>query len=60
MTAEVAIMNRTAVALAADSAVTIGKERVWKHSNKLFSLSSGNDIGVMIYNAGDHCGVPWG
>ena len=53
-------MNRTAVALAADSAVTIGKERVWKHSNKLFSLSSGNDIGIMIYNAGDHCGVPWG
>lgn len=59
MTAEVAILNRSAVALAADSAVTIGKQRVWKSANKLFSLSSCNDIGIMIYGAGDYCGVPW-
>ena len=59
MTAEVAIINPMAVALAADSAVTIGRERVWKNSNKLFLLSDWNDIGVMIYNSGEHCGVPW-
>lgn len=59
MTAEIAILNRSAVALAADSAVTVGKERVWKNTNKLFSLSSRNDIGVMIFGTGDFCGVAW-
>lgn len=59
MTAEIAILNRTAVALAADSAVTIGREKVWKNANKLFSLSSYNDIGVMIFSTGDFCGVAW-
>lgn len=65
MTAEVAILNRSAVALAADSALTVGRRdnnnqgRVWKSTNKLFLLSSYNDIGIMIYNAGDFCGVPW-
>ena len=59
MTAEVAILNRNAVVLAADSAVTIGRRRVWKHSSKLFLLSDYNDIGIMIHNAADYRGVPW-
>jgi hypothetical protein len=59
MTAEIAIINRQAVALAADSAVTIGRERVWKHANKLFSLGPQHDIGIMIYNSGDFIGIPW-
>lgn len=59
MTAEIAIINRHAVALAADSAVTIGRDRVWKHANKIFSLGPQHDIGVMIYNAGDFLGIPW-
>lgn len=59
MTAEIAIINRSAIALAADSAVTVGEERVWKSTNKLFSLSPMNDIGIMIYGSGDFCGVPW-
>jgi hypothetical protein len=59
MTAEIAIVNRQAIALAADSAVTIGKDRVWKLSNKLFSLGPRHDIGVMIYNNGEFCGYPW-
>ena len=58
MTAEIAVLNRTAIALAADSAVTVGRERVWKNTNKLFSLSPENDIGVMIYNVDDFCGIP--
>ena len=51
--------------MAADSAVTIGarhnrgRERVWKTTNKLFSLSPENDIAIMIYGTGDFCGVPW-
>lgn len=59
MTAEVAIANRTAVALAADSAVTMGRRKVWKNTNKLFSLSPTNDIGIMIYGNADFVGFPW-
>jgi len=59
MTAEIAIVNSQAIALAADSAITVGRERVWKHANKLFSLGPVHDIGIMIYNSGDFLGVPW-
>lgn len=59
MTAEIAILTRSAIALAADSAVTVGRERVWKHTNKLFSVSSYNDIGIMIFGSGDYCGISW-
>lgn len=59
MTSEIAILNRSAVALAADSALTVRKEKVWNNTNKLFSVSRNNDIGVMIFGHGDHCGVSW-
>jgi hypothetical protein len=59
MTAEIAIINRTGIALAADSALTIGRDRVWKNSNKLFHLAPGADVGVMVYGNGSHCGLPW-
>ena len=59
MTAEIAILNRHAVALAADSAVTIGRQRAWKTANKLFSLSPANDIGIMIYGGGSFAGYSW-
>src|SRR5205085_752552 len=59
MTAEVAIINRFGIALAADSAVTIGDERVWKTTNKLFSLSPNHDVGIMIFGGGSYLGCPW-
>jgi|26BtaG_2_1085354.scaffolds.fasta_scaffold00359_2 hypothetical protein len=59
MTAEVAIINRSGIALAADSAVTIGRDRVWKNSNKLFHLAPSNDVAVMVFGSGDYCGLPW-
>lgn len=59
MTAEMAIINRTGVALAADSAVTIGRDRVWKNSNKLFHLAPCTDVGIMVFGNGNHCGLPW-
>ena len=59
MTAEIAIVNRQGIALAADSAVTIGRAKVWKTANKLFSLEPVNDIAIMIYNTGDFVGIPW-
>lgn len=59
MTAEIALANRQAIVLAADSAVTIGRERVWKHANKIFSLGPTNDIAIMIYGSGEFAGFPW-
>lgn len=59
MTAEIAIINRAGIALAADSAITIGNEKVWKSSNKLFHLSDCCDVAVMIYGNGMHLGFPW-
>ena len=59
MTAEVAILNRHGLALAADSAVTVGEERVWTYTNKIFSLGPHNDIAIMIYGNGDFAGFPW-
>ncbi len=62
MTAEIAVYNKTAVALAADSAVTISGGNMYKINNgaeKLFSLSKHHPVGIMVYGAGDLCGVPW-
>jgi hypothetical protein len=59
MTTEIAIMNRQGIALAADSAVTVGRQRVWKTANKLFSLAPHNDIAVMAYGSGDFISFPW-
>jgi hypothetical protein len=54
MTAEIAILNKTAVALAADSAVTISagsnQEKIFDSADKLFELSDCDPIGVMINN----------
>jgi hypothetical protein len=52
MTAEIGIMNRVAVALAADSAatITIGNiTKILNSANKLFSLSKFHPVGIMVY-----------
>lgn len=62
MTAEIAVLNRSAVALATDSAVTIGKgtkAKTYTSENKLFELSETKPIGLMIYNSMDFYGYPW-
>src|SRR5262249_30117043 len=62
MTAEIALMNRSAVALAADSAVTIETAsgvKVYNSINKLFMLSKHHPVGIMIYGAADFMDVPW-
>ncbi len=62
MTAIIAILNKSAVAVSADSAVTIGTEnsrKVYNYANKVFNLSIGNPIGIMIYNNAEFCGLPW-
>ncbi len=61
MTSEVVVMNRSGVALAADSAVTIDlgeSSKVRDSALKLFMLSKYRPVGVMIYNNPHLLGVP--
>lgn len=58
MTAEIAIMNAQAVALAADSAVTFGS-KVKNTANKIFALSKFEPVAAMIYNNAEFFGLPW-
>ena len=62
MTALVGILNKRAVAIAADSAVTIrnqGNRKVLNTARKIFQLSKKYPIGVMIYSMADFMDTPW-
>lgn len=60
MTAIIGVMNKHAVAIAADSAVTLGGGRkVLNSANKLFSLSKHHPIAVAIYGNAELVGTPW-
>ncbi|NJJ37804.1 hypothetical protein [Paenibacillus apii] len=59
MTAEIGVMNTIGIALAADSAVTIGKNKIFNTADKLFSLSKNRPVGIMIYGSAGFMGVPW-
>ena len=62
MTAEIAIMNKEAIALAADSAVTISQEvgqKIFTSANKIFALSKYSPVGIMIYGSATFMGIPW-
>ena len=59
MTAEVAILNSSGVALAADSAVTIGNAKIYNSALKLFALSKVEPVGIMIYGSASLMGLPW-
>jgi hypothetical protein len=62
MTAEIAILNRHGIALAADSAVTLRNpdtQKVYNTANKLFMLSKYHPVGIMVYGHADLMGVPW-
>jgi hypothetical protein len=61
MTAEVGVLNRLGVALAADSAVTLGPSagKIYTSAEKLFQLSEVAPVGVMVYGSADFLEVPW-
>jgi hypothetical protein len=59
MTAEVVILNKNGIALAADSAVSIGTKKVYNSANKLFALSRVQPVGIMIYGSAEYMAVPW-
>ena len=60
MTAIVGVLNKHAVAIAADSAVTMGNtHKVVNCANKIFTLSKCCPVAVMTYNDAAFMGVPW-
>jgi hypothetical protein len=62
MTAVVGILNKHAVAIAADSAVTIGGNggrKIFNKANKVFTLSKLHPVGIMIYNSASFMNTPW-
>lgn len=63
MTAEIAVYNKSAVALAADSAVTVSGgnvgAKIYNGAEKLFALTKYHPVGIMVYGTGNLCGVPW-
>lgn len=62
MTAEIGILNTSAVALAADSAVTIPNplgQKIYNSANKLFALSKYHPVGIMLFGNATFMGIPW-
>lgn len=50
MTSEIVIMTSNAIAMAADSAVTVYGSKTYNGVNKLFMLSNSPSVGIMFYN----------
>jgi hypothetical protein len=62
MTSEVLMLNKDAVVVAADSAVTTGRDphpRYSKAANKIFDLSIHGNVAVTIFAAAEIDRVPW-
>ncbi len=65
MTAEIVIMNREAIALAADSAVSImggqteRPQKIFTSADKIFELSAGQSVCFMVFNYASFMGIPW-
>ncbi|MFP4527645.1 MAG: hypothetical protein ACLFQX_03775 [Candidatus Kapaibacterium sp.] len=52
MTAEIAILNKEAVAMAADSSTTVSHQlgyKIFTSANKIFALSKFASVGIMIF-----------
>jgi hypothetical protein len=62
MTSEVAVLNKTAVALAADSKITVdpeGRHKTYDTVNKLFALSKYHPVAVMIFGNAEFMKFSW-
>jgi hypothetical protein len=62
MTAEIAVMNKQAVAIAADSAVTfraMGRQKIFPSAQKIFKLSRFDPVAIMVFGSAEFMGVPW-
>ena len=60
MTSQLALMNSMAVALASDSAVTIGS-KTYDGVKKIFELKNNHKIGIMISGVANYipCNISW-
>lgn len=62
MTAVVGVLNMSAVAIAADSAVTVtnrSNQKIFNNANKIFQLSKRHPVGLAIYGSGSLMYTPW-
>lgn len=65
MTAEIVIMNRESIVLAADSAVSLmageteRPQKIFTSANKIFELSPVQSVCFMIFNYASFMGIPW-
>jgi hypothetical protein len=65
MTAEIVIMNRESVAIAADSAVSLmggqteRPQKIFTSASKIFPLSPVHSLCFMIFNYASFMGIPW-
>ena len=60
MTAIVGVLNKHAVAIAADSAVTlVGGRKVMNSATKLFALSKYRPVSIAVYGNAEFIGTPW-
>lgn len=62
MTAEVVVLNKSAIALAADSKVTISgmsASKTYDTVSKVFTLSKVHPVGIMIFGNADFMNYPW-
>jgi len=58
VTSEIILMNKEAIAMAADSAATLTDSKIFQ-ANKIFTLSKYAPVGVMIYGSSQFMGIPW-
>jgi hypothetical protein len=58
MSAVVGILNKQAIAIAADSAVSING-KIYNRALKIFTLSKHHPIGIMIYSSANFMQTPW-
>lgn len=62
MTSEVVLLNKEAIVVAADSAVTVGRDphpRYSKSANKIFDASPHGNLAIAIFSGAEMDGVPW-
>lgn len=58
MTSEILIMTPSAIAMAADSVVTVNNNKTFEGVNKLFMLSNDPPFGIMTYNNANFFNIP--
>lgn len=62
MTAVIGILNKNAIAIAADSAVTVSGSngrKIYNTANKIFTLSKFEPVSIIVYSSANFISTPW-